>query len=382
MKSIVSNLRIASVTAAPRGHWSAWLISAAALIAAGVPEAGPWAMLLFALAIVHWAWLVYGGGRRGTAGAGERDMGGIHNQALRNLIVESSRTAGNDLRALRTDLKQVRGLVHDAVVTLGDGFQDISGRMQLEGEVIEALKARILGNSSGAGAGERQAPASTRALLQELQQIFQAHIGNLSDIGHCRDEAIHRMDDLVKQIDGAVRQCGTAGQAVNATAAAGPDRLSDQLACARTTVLEVRRMIGEVIVRDLTAALSTKRGIDAMLAEGTELNHYLSEVLSRASSASAGVNDNLGVLVRSLQFEDVVRQLLEYCDRQVAGIEAYIDGLVSLLADPKLGQHPEEQQAKLMHACESYLESSTRWANDRQRHITQTSMQAGNVELF
>lgn len=77
-----------------------------------------------------------------------------------------------------------------------------------------------------------------------------------------------------------------------------------------------------------------------------------------------------------------MRQLLEYCDRQVAGIEAYIDGLVNLLADPKLGQHPEEQRARLMHACENYLESSTRWASDRQRHIRQTSMQAGDVELF
>ena len=54
----------------------------------------------------------------------------------------------------------------------------------------------------------------------------------------------------------------------------------------------------------------------------------------------------------------------------------------ALLADPQLGQRPEEQRAKLMHACESYLDNSTRWASDRQRHITQTSMQAGNVELF
>lgn len=172
---------------------------------------------------------------------------------LRDLITEAGRTAGEDLRALRADLQQVRGLVHDAVVTLGDGFQGISERLRLEHQVIAVLMARLL-------------------------------------------------------------------------------------------------------------------------AERSALNHHLSGELARVAGASAGANEGLDMLARALQFEDVVRQLLEHCDRQAAGIEALIAVLAGLA-----GGQPETQ---LVQACESYLEMSAGWARDRQRHLTQTTMQSGDVELF
>lgn len=180
---------------------------------------------------------------------------------LRDLISETGRTAGDDLRALRADLQQVRGLVHDAVVTLGDGFQGISERLRLEHQVIAVLMAR-------------------------------------------------------------------------------------------------------------------------MLAERSALNHHLSGELARAADAGVNAKEGLDTLARALQFEDVVRQLLEHCDRQAAGIEAFIDALAGLLADPAAAGHAEAPESGLAQACESYLEMSARWARDRQRHLTQTSMQAGDVELF
>jgi hypothetical protein len=253
MKSIVTKVKPAATT--PRGYWPAWLLSAVALGLAVVPGAGSWAALLFALATAHWAWLAYGG-------VGGRTNGARHDsENLLDLIVESGRTAGNDLRALRADLKLVRGLVHDVAVTLGDGFQGISERLRAENQVIAVLMAR-------------------------------------------------------------------------------------------------------------------------MLDESTALNRHMSEELARASAASAGVNGSLDMLVRSLQFEDVVRQLLEYCDRRTGGIETYIDGLAGLLADPPPGQRPQQQLANVRQACERYLENSTHWASERQRHVAQTSMQSGKVELF
>jgi hypothetical protein len=231
-----------------------------------------------------------------------------------------------------------------------------------------------IGTNGGDGHG---AAVSTRSLLRDLHKVFQTHIDSLSAVARCRDEVIQRLDELTTQIDAAVRYCG----------AAGADALiAQRLEETRAALFEVRRLTGEVVARDLTAAISTKRGVDTLLAESTELNHQLSDMLVRAASAGTGVNHSLDVLVRSLQFEDVVRQLLEYCDRQVAGIEIYVDGLTGLLAESGSesgsGRQPQEQQARLMQACESYLENSTRWASDRQRHITQTSMRAGNVELF
>jgi methyl-accepting chemotaxis protein len=365
------------------GHCAAWLFSLAALITAAVPDYARWSLFLFALALLHWAWLVYGVRRRGADP--DRDAGGrgaalAPGQTLHDLLVESSRTAGNDLRALRADLKQVRGLVHDAVATLGDGFQGIHARIQIEGEIIETVMTRLLGGAETPAAdagGGHGAAVSTRSLLRDLHQVFQMHIDSLSTVARCRDEVIQRLDELTTQIDDAVRCCSTAG--AEAT-------IVQRLEQTRAALLEVRRLTGEVVVRDLTAAISTKRGVDTLLAESTELNHHLSDLLVRASAAGTGVNHSLDVLVRSLQFEDVVRQLLEYCDRQVAGIEIYVDGLTGLLAEsgPESGsgRPPQEQQTRLMQACESYLENSTRWASDRQRHITQTSMRAGNVELF
>ncbi|MCC6301983.1 MAG: hypothetical protein IT489_04180 [Gammaproteobacteria bacterium] len=217
-----------SFAAPPRGSRAVWALSAAALGVALVPGGAPWAAPLFALAIACWAWLAYGG-RRG------RDGDDAHDRGLAGLIAASSRTAGDDLRALRADLGQVRTLVHDAAATLGDGFQGLDATLR------------------GGGAAGGRAP-----------------------------EAV----------------------------------------------------------------------------------------------------ENLEVLIRALQFEDVARQLLEYCDHQVAGLESYADDLVTLLGDAKLHGRPAERESRLIRACERYLENSRLWATRRQRHITQTSMRAGDIELF
>lgn len=209
------------------GCWTAWALSAAALGTAVMPGGALWAAPLFALAIAHWAWLAYG------ARAG-RDAEAIHDARLTERILAVSRTAGSDLRALRADLRQVRILVHDAAVTLGDGFQGLSETMRREGAAA----------------------------------------------------------------------VGTAG------------------------------------------------------------------------------TESIEVLVRSLQFEDVARQLLEYCDHQVAGLEACADDLAALLADATSHGRPTERESRLIAICERYLEDSRLWAARRERHITQTSVQAGKVELF
>ncbi len=210
--------------------WTAWALSAAALGAVFVPGGAPWAALLLIVAIARWAWLVHEGRR-------DPEYRDVPASGLSELLVASSRTAGNDLRALRADLGQVRLLVRDAAVTLGDGFQGLSETMQ----------------------NERATPGC----------------------------------------------------------AAAPE-----------------------------------------------------------------ITENIEVLVRSLQFEDVARQLLEYCDHQVAGLETYADDVVALLSDEKLRLQPAEWESRLVSACENYLENSRLWAARRQRHITQTSVQAGEVELF
>lgn len=233
MRSMLASRRRA---AAPSlGHRAAWALSAAAVGIALIPGAAPWAAPLFALAVAQWAWLAYGGKQPCVRGplAAAHVADSMRSEALRKLIATSSRTAGNDLRALRADLRQVRGLVYDAAVTLGDGFQEL---------------------------GE--------------------------------------------------------------------------------TMRQVRPSAGQEAV------------------------------------------DGIEVLVRSLQFEDVARQLLEYCDHQVAGLESCADELAGLLCDAELLRQPAERESRLERACEKYLEKSRHWAVDRQRHITQTSMLAGKVELF
>jgi len=101
-----------------------------------------------------------------------------------------------------------------------------------------------------------------------------------------------------------------------------------------------------------------------------------------AAAGGAAGTESIEVLVRSLQFEDVARQLLEYCDHQVAGLESCADDLTALLADARSHGRPAERESRLIAICERYLEDSRLWAARRERHITQTSVQAGKVELF
>lgn len=149
---------------------------------------------------------------------------------------------------------------------------------------------------------------------------------------------------------------------------------------------EVQRVVtGES--QELHLAIARVRGVLNDAAE--TLRESFEKLGSASPSACAEANEPLAEAVsqaiRSLQFEDIVRQQLEYADARLSGVEELMRGIEKLCAE--LQQSRARTQAadgvvldELARGLSGGVET---WIEGRARHVTtQDSVESGSVELF
>lgn len=91
------------------------------------------------------------------------------------------------------------------------------------------------------------------------------------------------------------------------------------------------------------------------------------------------VNQNITVVVRSLQFEDIVQQLIGHCRARSEGLEQLVDQLsqdVNILKNASQGDSIQVLSAMQLKIAEVGKKL------EKENPVKQTSMGAGGIELF
>jgi methyl-accepting chemotaxis protein len=330
-------------------------------------------------------------------------------EMVAGMVADLDDEVRGELAGMRAELERVRDLVRDAVGKLSSSFTGLNVQTQSQQEHVMTLIARITGSVTEAGAKRINIGEFTR----ETNSVMQYYIDLLVDISKRSVETVHKMDDMVKQIDAifvlladiktiadqtnllalnAAIEAARAGEAGRGFAVVADEvrklsmhsnkfneQIRDEVEATKKTISVVRRIVGEVAAKDMTVAIGSKGRVETMLTEVADMNQQISGTLGSISGITGEIDNSVGLAVRSLQFEDIVSQVVGYVQNQAGDIESVLGQMKTAFAQPApSGDYVAHLQA--MRAQLGELLASQKAG--RHMAVGQTNMQAGEVQLF
>ena len=376
-----------------QGTWPFWLVTAAV---AGVPWIWPLsAPMQGALVLVTAGCWALAWRRREPVPPGVEEAAPPPAPGGDPPRDEVAAAVAGDLGDLRQDLDRVRTLVGDAVARLNVSFTGLSdetrGQQALVTELVESM---ALDSSQAGGTGFRE-------FARQMNETLQYFVDNVVEVSHHSMSMVHRIDELAAELDGvgklldelkaitdqtnllalnAAIEAARAGEAGRGFAVVADEvrnlsqrseRFSQEIGSVVTGALdsirEVKDTISRVASRDMNVAIKSRAHVGGMLDDLGVMNERIAAGLGRVNVSSENIHEQTARAVQSLQFEDIVRQLLEHMEQRLAVIQDFfgsgVDSRDTVAAD---------RMAELLGALEGL----------RRKAVTQEGMDEGSVDLF
>jgi methyl-accepting chemotaxis protein len=340
---------------------------------------------------------------------------------LTTLVAQLEALAGNikievhgELDNVRQGIGQAEGIVADAIAKIGQSFKGLDQQAQDQLSLISSLMQDLTGNS---GKGESRR-VGMQQFTRETTQVLENFIGFTNKSSRQSADVAHKIDEISEQISSIfgmlakidtiaqqtnllalnaaieAARAGEAGlgfavvahevRALSTSSRALSEEISNQVTKTRKTVTDARSIINEVALEDTSAAMNASKRVGGMMKDLNDVNTQIESNLELISTTTRQIHDNIGLAIRALQFEDIVRQLLEHNRNRLERVEQMVEAFLSGLGDLR------QLKAGDATAFANQLSQIGQQWNDRismmpaEDHapVNQKSMSAGEIELF
>jgi methyl-accepting chemotaxis protein len=311
---------------------------------------------------------------------------------------------------MRADLRQIQGLVGDATGTLQTAFHGLNERTGTQLDLVERL-IEMLRDDGGEG-------IVLSGFAEETDEVLRYFVDYVVNTSANSMAMVERIDDMVEHMGHADRllsdvkviadqtnllalnaaieaaRAGDAGRGFAVVAdevrklSKRSDRFNDEIrgviGKSMRAIEDARAAIAQLASQDMNFAIQAKSRVNAMLEQLTRLNQTVEGSLDEVSGISGEVNVLVGDAVRSLQFEDIVRQLAAYSERHLDRIHGLIKRIHAGLAELKASEQRSPRDfvgalEAMKQEIDDYLAEAR--ASDS-KPVSQGSMAEGEVELF
>lgn len=265
-------------------------------------------------------------------------------------ITEVIQDSQNSLTNARNDINQAKKIQSEAIEGLINGFRGLESDAKYQVEIIHSLIGAI-GKTSGVGADGKGVKGET----QELIQIFVDSITTMRDGSiqlvnslNLLGERLSEIDKMLGEIDGisgqtnllalnAAIEAARAGETGRGFAVVADEvrtlsqrsnHFSNEIREIFSDIKHKMQNAGNIVAtmasKDMNVALSSQGRIDEIMNDMHKNNEKVSVGLKDVSSITDKISANVGVLVRSLQFEDMNKQLLDFTSNRVEHVNTVL----------------------------------------------------------
>jgi methyl-accepting chemotaxis protein len=316
----------------------------------------------------------------------------------------------DELVRYNSELEQLKGMVADAVATLSVSFNNIHGFSAGQLSVIDALVNDLQGSDSDEG-GVMSCKSFTdetdRVLHFFIDHVLQVSkqsiemVGVISDVGNHMAQVEKLLRDVQKIADqtnllalNAAIEAARAGEAGRGFAVVADevrnlskhsDRFSEEIKAvvnaAKVNIERAQSMIEAMASKDMNVALSSKDNIDDMMGQIAKINDRVAISISEVSSLTTRVESSVNDAIRSLQFEDMCRQLIEFLQQKTDRFQAMANE-VSVVFGVFKTTEPKAWNAQLDDGVERVRAIREQWRSQVSKAVSQSSVDEGDIELF
>jgi methyl-accepting chemotaxis protein len=332
------------------------------------------------------------------------DSRGLREALLRTAAREAAMLAGQ-VNFLTPELLQVDSLVREAAGTLEDSLKllDSSVKVQhhLAGEVQLAMRTSLEG-SADAGASDVSATimGTLDGFVTHIAKVSSSSMQLVEEIDDIRERST-RMEEMLGElteiagrthllslnasIEAAhARQFGAGFAVVAGEVSKLADRstalsntIQEQISGTRQALERTDKHVQAIASQDMDVALRSKDESEALVqalqSSNTRVQHLVGELEVNAQT----ITQQVGNVVRCLQFEDLVHQTLMACLKELGNLSDQASAWRNLEARLAAGE-PEAPALEALDAALVAIEAS----RVQFRAVKSGSLAAGDVDLF
>ena len=162
------------------------------------------------------------------------------------------------------------------------------------------------------------------------------------------------------------------------------NEIVEHMRTTKETIGEANRIVEDIASRDMSRAITAKGEVDEMLKALGDFNRDIAGSLDEIGDFAKHINDNVALAVRSLQFEDIVRQAVLQTKNNVEGLKTMVETTCEDMgAIGKLDCIGARETAlKLREIRDNMVKAKDQFMQERHKPVHQETMSEGSVELF
>lgn len=383
-----------------------WLMSAQSL-------AWPVFVAMVLLA-AGWLLLVLYFGRATTAkletdapAAGDRLLIEHSSDSIVRISVEFS----TQINEIRDEIRRTQDLLSDAVNSLINSFQGMNQHVQRQRQ----LGLEIVAGSDEVGSTSQfeQFATKTSSTLGQFVESIVENSRLAMSLVEMTDRITTQMREVrgrIGEIEGIAKQtnllalnaaieaarAGEAGRGFAVVADEVRDlsgrtnhfsqQIRDALGSMQATIEATEQAINQMAAQDMTFALTSKSDVEQAMNEIDNLNHRTGASVGELNEIAAQVEVSVGQAVLSLQFQDMVTQLLGHAVRRLDLLEEVVAGEQEMARTLRNSRDPVETLRSLS-ALREHVDQLSEKLSALKKGVTnnpvsQTGYASGEVELF
>lgn len=325
------------------------------------------------------------------------------NRVLLNTIIED---VSLQIGTIKSEVERVQSLVTGAIGNLQKSFDGLNQKTQTQKFVAENLLNALTDTTT-----EKKTESDSinfRTFIVETEQVLEYFVDNVVDTSKSSMLLMHKIDDMNHSIESIVTllddvraisdktnllalnasieaaRAGEAGRGFSVVAdevrklAIQSHEFNDQINSVVVKTIDnmesARELITVLASKDMNAALNSKKRVNEMTDEISQLNNSAESSTQELSQITADINQQVAIAVRALQFEDMVIQLIQQLKTRIEFSSSVLTKIISLENSDSTTKTDQLQQ--LISEMNNLKTSLTRDV------VQQESMDEGEIELF
>ncbi len=327
---------------------------------------------------------------------------------------EAMDMARAQFNSIRGGISQAYEIVANATARLSGGLTGLGQRSIGQMDMLKQLVEGLVEVSQGKQ--QRDQIAGIRRFTKDTEIIVEQLVGFMVDVrsaGLQTATSFARMDTLMatvvqflnnvneitKQTDllalNAAIEAARAGEAGRGFAVVADEvrnlakrtnefssQIRDMLGQIETVMGQVDASIQQVSNLDMSVADQSRETMRLMRAEMENLNVAATDQSHHVTQVSEQIQKQVLDGIVSLQFEDLVRQLLEQVQKRSEFLEHYLNGLYATQQDKEERLALQRFQKRIDKIAQAMCLSQAEFLGLDQKSITQTNVNVGSVDLF
>lgn len=333
----------------------------------------------------------------------------VIDDSLQVIMNDIDAVVDQEVEVVRGELLQVKELVAEAIETLNSSFMGLHNQTQEEYKMVVSL----LDNLGGSGEG-----MSIQKFSTEIKGVLEFLITLLRNSSQRSNETVDKIDDMVSQIESifalledvkgiadqtnllalnAAIEAARAGEAGRGFAVVADEvrklslnsnqlneQIRKQAEKAKQTVDQVRRRVMDTAEKDMEEANSSQDQVTVLVGDLEAMNSGISDKLGDVSGIISEIEVSVSNAMRSLQFEDIVRQLVEQVLNHLENLTGFSHKINHFIEESKndpvksVAEHKQRLEAfrHTIHQEREEIEAK------RMRRVSSESMEEGEIDLF